>query len=93
MVAGFLPTQALDLNDFGAQARQHLRTPRSRLMAAQVDDADAMQRPFDICHMRHSLLSAAHHSAAHGNCQFGGGYPLTFLREHAGCPGQYLTRP
>ena len=60
VVTGLLPTQALYLNDFCTQAGKHLGTPGSRLMAAQVDNADAIQRPFESCHIRHSLLSAVH---------------------------------
>jgi hypothetical protein len=55
MVASFLATQALDLNDFGSQAGEHLSAPGSCLMAPQIDYADTVQRSFDICHMRHSL--------------------------------------
>ena len=42
VVAGFLAPQALNLNDFGPQASQHLGAPGSGLMAAQVNYADTV---------------------------------------------------
>src|SRR5204863_5084281 len=50
VVPGFLATEALDLDDLGPQAGEHLSAPWSRLMATQVDHADTVQGPFGICH-------------------------------------------
>jgi hypothetical protein len=40
VVAGFLATEALDLNDFCPQAGEYLGAPGSGLMAPQVNDAN-----------------------------------------------------
>src|SRR6185436_9908025 len=50
VVAGFLATEALDLDDLGPQAGQHLGATGPGLMAAQVDHADTVQRSFTIRH-------------------------------------------
>jgi hypothetical protein len=57
MVAGFLTTEALDLNDFCPKAGEHLGAAGSGLMASQVNNANTVQRSFDVCHVRHSLTS------------------------------------
>jgi hypothetical protein len=55
MVPRFLTAQAFDLDHFSAQASHHLRAPRSRLMATQVNHSDIVQRPFDVCHKNDSF--------------------------------------
>src|SRR5262245_47605677 len=55
VVPSLLTPQAFDLDDLCPQPGEHLGTPGSCLMSAQIDDTNAFQRPFELCHMRHSL--------------------------------------
>src|SRR5262249_23874378 len=50
VVPGFLAAETLDLDDLGAEAREHLSAPRSRLMATEIDDADSVQRSSAVGH-------------------------------------------
>jgi hypothetical protein len=50
VVPGFLATEALDLDDLRPHAGEHLGATGPSLMAAQIDHADTVQRPFAIRH-------------------------------------------
>ena len=69
VVAGFLAAEPFHLDDFGAQAGQHLGAAGAGLVPPQVDYANSIQRAFRFCHDRFTSKSSCGCGFLLGGCR------------------------